>query len=752
MIESVIATPSARKLLSILCLLAAATCGCGPRDSRKAGVSRGAPIVLISIDTLRSDHLPAYGYRGVATPAIDALRRDSILFERAFSHAPLTLPSHVSLLTGLVPSEHGVRDNLGYDLDVKKVPLLQGSLKDLGYATGAAVSAYVLRGSTGLATHFDFYEDGIDVTRQDSVADLQRPGTATAALAISWMRTVRDRPFFLFVHVYEPHTPYSPPEPFASAAASPYDGEIAASDAIVGSLLQELKSLDLYDRSIVILLSDHGEGLGDHGEEEHGIFLYRSTLQVPLLLKLPRGDRAGSTVVAPAQLIDVYPTLLALLGVHAPASLKGGNLLALEPSGPPRPIYSETFYPRLHLGWSDLASIILDRHHYIRAPEPELYDLAQDPAETRNVVAGQGALVEELRASLTKFEKDLGPPTAVDQETRAKLSALGYVGGSGSVLEGNLPDPKSQTDLLRDVRAALRAYGKHQYAEAIPLLRGVLARSPQVLDAWEALARSLEAVGKDSEALDTYREALRISSGSPQLALPAAALYLRGGKLEEARRHAELALVSDPVASRVILAQVALRERRLPEAEVEARKAVGERRSSVAPLLVLAEVLYAEKRTREAWDCTERAAAELSSSQRKDASAARGLYLLRGRILADQGEAEKAVDSFRREIELFPAETAAYTHLAVLYFIVEDPVSGEGVLRRMIASNAGPRAYVEAVRTLRVVRRADDASRFLREGLARFPADAGLREMSKGTATLSPTHSTSRREPDSGLR
>jgi arylsulfatase A-like enzyme/Tfp pilus assembly protein PilF len=732
MMRNVIAAPPVRRLLSILCLLAAATSGCGPRGSGRASVPRGAPIVLISIDTLRSDHLPAYGYRAVATPAIDSLRRDSILFERAFSHAPLTLPSHVSLLTGLVPSEHGVRDNLGYDLDAQHVPLLQGSLQSLGYATGAAVSAYVLRGSTGLATHFDTYEDGIDVTRQESVAELQRPGAATVALAIAWLRTVKDRPFFLFVHLYEPHTPYSPPEPFASRFASPYDGEIAASDDLVGRLLQEMKTLDLYDRSVVILLSDHGEGLGDHGEEEHGIFLYRSTLQVPLILKLPRGDRAGSTVAAPAQLIDVYPTLMALLGVRPPGSLKGANLLALEPGAAPRPIYSETFYPRLHLGWSDLASIILDRHHYIQAPEPELYDLAQDPAESRNVLAGQDALAEELRASLTSFKRDLGPPTAVDQETRAKLSALGYVGGSGSVLEGDLPDPKSQKDLLRDLRVALRAYGKREYAEAIPLLRKVLDRSPMILDAWEALARSLEAVGKDSEALDTYRAALRISSGSPQLALPAATLFLRGGRLEEAKRHAELAVVSDPVASRVILAQVALRERNLGEAEIQARKAVAERGSRLAPLLVLGEVLYAEKRPREAWECTERAAAELASTQRKDPSVARGLYLLRGRILADQGEAEKAVDSFLREIEMFPAETPAYTHLAVLYFIVKDPVKGDGVLRRMIASNPTPRAYVEAVRTLRVVRQPAAANRFLREGLARYPADPALREMSHG--------------------
>ncbi|HWX25209.1 MAG TPA: sulfatase, partial [Vicinamibacteria bacterium] len=300
----------------VLALILAAL-GC----SGKSGTSTfpKAPLVLISIDTLRSDHLPAYGYRAVETPHLDRLRKDSILFEHAYSHVPLTLPSHVSLLTGLLPFEHGVRDNLGYRLDSKAHPTLATLLKAQGYATGAAVSAYVLRGATGIGASFDFYEDRIEAPEGSQAASqAQRRGGQTAALASKWLQRVKDGPFFLFFHVYEPHAPYEPPEPFKSRYPLAYDGEIATADQIVGDFLEELRRAGVYDRALVILVSDHGEGLGEHGEQEHGILLYRWALQVPLLLKLPRGQRAGTSLAAPVQLIDVVPTVTSLLALSTP--------------------------------------------------------------------------------------------------------------------------------------------------------------------------------------------------------------------------------------------------------------------------------------------------------------------------------------------------------------------------------------------------------------------------------------------------
>ncbi len=272
-------------------LLAAAGAGCG----RTPPAAVRIPVVVVSVDTLRADHLPVYGYRGVQTPALDALGRDSIVFTNAYSNVPLTLPSHAALLTGLLPFENGVRDNIGFRLAPARRTLAT-LLQSASYATGAAVSSYVLRADRGLAAGFDYYDDSMpnNPTRE-------RAGMESAAALAKWGGAVRDRPLFLFLHIYEPHAPYTPPEPFASRYASaPYDGEIAAADAAVGSFVDFLNRAGLYDRAILVFLSDHGEGLGDHGEEEHGVFLYREALRVPSFSNGParpardRGSRLRS--------------------------------------------------------------------------------------------------------------------------------------------------------------------------------------------------------------------------------------------------------------------------------------------------------------------------------------------------------------------------------------------------------------------------------------------------------------------------
>ncbi|HKO00063.1 MAG TPA: sulfatase, partial [Thermoanaerobaculia bacterium] len=237
-------------------------------------------MILISVDTLRSDHLPAYGYTGVATPNIDALRKDGILYKRAYSHTPLTLPSHATILTGTLPADHGLRDNVGFKL-APNVPTLASLLKKNGYATGAAVSAFVLRHETDISRGFDFYDDDVEpIGASTVIGRVQRDGRETARVAKSWIDRQQGT-FFFFLHLYEPHTPYTPPEPFFGRYPNHYDGEIAYADDIVGDFIGYLKQRDLYDKALIIFLSDHGEGLNEHGEEEHGIFLYREALQVP---------------------------------------------------------------------------------------------------------------------------------------------------------------------------------------------------------------------------------------------------------------------------------------------------------------------------------------------------------------------------------------------------------------------------------------------------------------------------------------
>ncbi len=277
-----------------------------------------APVILISIDTLRADHLPDYGYADVETPALRALRKDSILYENAYSHVPLTLPSHAALLTGLLPYENGVRDNVGFRLSPSHQTLAV-LLRSRGYATGGSVSSYLLRGETGISTGFDFYDDELEHNT------VERPGTVSEARLERWLESASasGRPVFAFLHLYEPHTPHAPPEPFRTRYAGHlYDGEIAASDVIVGSLLDFLKRKNLYEPAIVIVLSDHGEGLGDHGEEEHSVFLYREDIRVPLFVKLPGSRLAGRKMSAPVALTDVFPTVTALLGIKAPVNVR----------------------------------------------------------------------------------------------------------------------------------------------------------------------------------------------------------------------------------------------------------------------------------------------------------------------------------------------------------------------------------------------------------------------------------------------
>jgi choline-sulfatase len=346
------------------------------------------PIIIISIDTLRADRLPAYGYGKVRTPNIDALAAAGTVFERAYSHVPQTLPAHASILSGALPFEHGVRDNVGFTVKPGQW-FVQRALKERGWDTGGFVSAYVMRAAVGLNQGFDTYDSDLPpASGERSIGQVQRSGEATLSAAEKWLNARdRQKPFFLLLHVYEPHKPYTPPPRFATY--EPYDGEIAYTDEIVGRLFDRLRTLDLYDRSTIILLADHGEGLGDHGEQEHGLFLYNATTQVPLIVKLPGQDRARR-VASPVQHIDIVPTILDLAGAPPRPGLLGRSLRKLlDGTGTisDTGIYSEALYSRYHFGWSELYGLTDARYRLIRAPRDELYDVERDPKESTSIAA-----------------------------------------------------------------------------------------------------------------------------------------------------------------------------------------------------------------------------------------------------------------------------------------------------------------------------------------------------------------------------
>jgi arylsulfatase A-like enzyme len=688
-------TEHCRPLIALLPAAAlAAACGGAPRSS--APSAAGASVVVISIDTLRADHLPAYGYHGVATPHIDALRAESLLFENAYTHCPLTLPAHTSLLTGLLPPEHGVRNNLGYRLDPKH-PTLARLLKARGYATGAAVSAYVLRRTTGLDAGFDYYADVETAAGTKAVGEVQRPGPETVRLALEWVRGVRDRPFLLFVHLFEPHSPYAPPEPFRTRYGRSYDGEIAAADAAVGTLVAGLRELGVYERSVVVLLSDHGEGLGDHGEAEHGILLYRETLHVPLMLRLPGRGRAATREGAPAGLRDVLPTLARLLGVGVPAAARGRDLLAPAPAADAG-VYSETYYPRIHLGWSELVSLVDARYHLIDGPRPELYDVERDPGERRDVLSEKPQAGAALRAALARGASDFAAPAPATREERERLASLGYLGG-GTTVSGPASARPNPRDHLASYALARTGFGlveRGRDEEAVRAFDRVLEESPGFVDVLTERAAALGRLGRYRESVAAYETAVaRAPELAPPLSLTIARVHLEMGAFAEAREAAGRALVLEPDSAHEILASVALAEGKLDEAEREAALVANDPGARARAAVVTAEVLARRGRPEQA---LERLA---EASRGPDLGPVPWLEFVRGDVLARLGRYGEAEASLRAEIGAFPGHARAYASLAIVSALSGRPASeSRRILEDMERAAPGPRSAALAARAL----------------------------------------------------
>ena len=715
-------------LLLILGLLASASCRRSEptRSSEAIRVPDRTPVVLISIDTLRSDRLPIYGYDKVATPAIDALRRDAILFERTYTHIGLTLPSHSSILSGLLPLVHGVRDNIGYRFP-EDVPSLPALIKQKGYATGAFVSSYVLRSSTGLSRGFDVYDDDILFETGKQLGALQRPGTETLKKALEWLQQVYQEPFFLFFHIYEPHAPYDPPAPYASRYSAAYDGEVAAADAVVGQLLSELKRLGIYDEALIVLLSDHGEGLMDHGEMDHLVFIYREVLQVPLLLKLPGGEGAGTTVAALAQLTDVAPTLCSLLGIESDPRVVGVSLLALgDEENEERLVFSESVYPRIHFGWSDLASTIEGDFHFIDGPDPELFNLREDPGEKENIVQSQRAEARRLRAEIERYDQTVQSPSEVDPETRMRLQALGYLSGGVKASDGPLPDPKSRVHVLADLGrgAVLTRTGKHEEAAAV--FRSVVETEPQMPFAWQQLGAVLHKKGDRRGALEAMVKALQLSDGSPDIAASVAELYFELGDLEQARAHAELALPASQTAHNV-LANVALREGDLDAAERHLEQALANRGKRIQALITKSGLLNKRGLHQAALEVCEQA--ELEFGPRSDRQVLHGLFFQRGTSYGSLGRFAEAKEAYRQSIELAPRHLAAYAALAFLYALENQGAEAGRVLQQMVTENPTPAAYVEAVKTLREMQDEAMAQTVLNQARYQWPENEQLRRL-----------------------
>jgi arylsulfatase A-like enzyme/Tfp pilus assembly protein PilF len=480
-------------LLALIALSVAAFAAQTPAAPRNPK----ANVILITIDTLRADHVGCYGAKQVQTPTIDSLGRDGVVYERAFSQVPLTWPSHAAILTGTYPFQNGVQDFTGQPLSPKFRTIAE-AFKQNGYATGAVVSSFVLDRSWGLARGFDFYDDafGKDLQSKD-LGLVDRRADESVSHAIAWLEkstlTKTSRPFFLWLHLYDPHSPYDPPEPYHTQYKDHlYDGEIAYADHELGRLIAWLKAHHLYDRSAIVLLSDHGESLGEHGEQEHGFFVYNATIHIPLIVKPPAGSdvRTGrsSEIV---ESTSAAPSLLKLTNVKdsIEKQFQSATLPAVA-AKLDKAAYSETFYPFSSFGWSPLHSLESDRYHYIDAPQPELYDVTADPEEKNNLASQQSAVVSVLKDKLQQQLKDNPFASAsaansnLDPDAAARLRALGYVAYhaqvSAEAIKAGLADPKTKLNEFNEILEASDAFRAQDFATGEALLNKVAASDPKM--------------------------------------------------------------------------------------------------------------------------------------------------------------------------------------------------------------------------------------------------------------------------------
>ncbi len=519
-------------------------------------------ILIITVDTLRADRVGCYGYAGGLTPNVDALAKDAIVFERAVAQVPLTLPSHTAIFTGTYPFHNGIQDFTAQPLG-ERFRTLAESLKDHGYATSAVVSSFVLDRSWGLARGFESYDDAFAGQEflQKNISLVERRAEDSVNHAVTWLGSHHNQPFFLWLHLYDPHSPYNPPEPFRTQYAKQlYDGEIAYADSQLGRLFSWLKESPngLYDNTLIVFLSDHGESLGEHGEKEHGFFVYDSTVRVPLLLKPPKDAGLVVQRVADAvETIQVGPTVLDLAGVEDPIQkqFQAASLVPLlngKPHAPQRPAYSETFYPLNSFGWSPLRSVQTARYQYIEAPRPELYDHQADLAENINLAAKDASVAASLRAQLNQLLANY-PATATSSGTNAspevleKLRSLGYVAyRAPAAANSNLADPKDKLSVFQDVLRATDLIQLGNFADARSVLSSLQRREPQLYLIPFLLGEAASHEAQWKEAERNFGRAAALNPGFEQARMGLARALGLQGKLAQARDLLGTLLTTNP--------------------------------------------------------------------------------------------------------------------------------------------------------------------------------------------------------------
>ncbi|HOW85604.1 MAG TPA: sulfatase-like hydrolase/transferase [Candidatus Aminicenantes bacterium] len=700
---------------------------------------RDYSVILITVDTLRADKIGCYGNPNVRTPTIDGLAARGVRFADCISQTPLTLPSHTTILTGTLPLHHGVRDNGGFVVPAELETLAE-VFKARGYDTAAFVSAYVVDSKWGLNQGFDTYFDKFDLSRFErvSLGEVQRPANEVMDEALGWLERKKDSRFFAWIHIYDPHTPYEPPEPFRTEyGQNPYLGEIAFADSQLARLTDFIDRTGLRDRLFVVLAGDHGESLGEHKESTHGFFVYQGALQVPLIIATPFKPLQGAVAGGTVGLVDVMPTICEMAGLAVPAAVQGRSLVPdlFRPGAEAgRLAYSETYYPRFHYGWSELRSVQDGRYKLILAPVPELYDLRSDPREQKNLVYLEKKVYEDLSARAAALEAEAGRDALevdlkkVDEETREKLAALGYIGSftDASKLQGRkLADPKDKIGIFNELSRA-REDGLAGDAErAIETIRAIIAEDPTIGDAHFGLGNVLYKARRFPEALEAFTRALDLKPDDSFAAINVANCYQAMGRYEEAEKFVldYLARGFEDSQLYFLLGNIKIHGGQPGKAIPYLEKCLEVNPRSASAYNALGAVYL-----------TLDGPGDLERADRAFASAAAinptltSLRYNTAQVREKQGRLEEAVDLYSREIQDTPRSYKALYNLSRVYRLMGREEDELRTLRRTIEAEPDfPLAYLHTARIL--LRRGGDyreAIALARKGIELRPAPAEL--------------------------
>ena len=513
-------------------------------------------VLVITVDTLRSDHLGCYGYEHIKTPNIDRLAEQGTMFQNAIAQVPLTLPSHVSLFTSTYPQFNAVRVNGRNRLDVSAVTLAERLQAD-GHTTAAFVSAFVLDARFGLDQGFAIYDDEMQKeTGKRLIAHLEAERTAdeVTGAAVEWLKEKKDRNFFLWVHYYDPHDIYNPPSPYREIYKdNPYDGEIAFTDEHIGVLLASLKELELDKNTLIVFVADHAEGFGEHEEFGHSVFVYDTTVKVPLIFACPGLVEAGKVVEEQVRLVDVMPTILDFMQLEKHEAVQGNSLIGLidgRIDSLDLPAYSESLYARLHYNWSELRSFRTREWKYIQSPDPELYNIRDDPQELVNLARSNIDVVRELDQRLDAFLAATSAPAvkgtsmAMDEETARKLESLGYIGSTATESEG--PVPRKQVQIIGKLALAARQANEGLIDQAVAGFIDVLNSDPSNTTANTHLAKCYAEIGKYDEAIRYFEIAASLGPDDPELINAIGSCYLDTLELDKALARFNRAIELNP--------------------------------------------------------------------------------------------------------------------------------------------------------------------------------------------------------------